>query len=157
MNNLKKLTLISLATGFVLVGCASKEVDKKVDEKLAAVEPVQNRAQLSEVTARSMESIPNLTETQRAQLVDLRSSTRAKMQANQQESDKIRSLLIQGVFSANYQQKEVNNLKKRLSKLEGERTALTFSAIDQANNILGRAKSEETSRAAHEYINKNFF
>lgn len=157
MNNLKKITLASIAAGFVLVGCASKEVDKKVEERLANVEPVQNRTQLSELTARSIENIPNLSEEQRAQLMDLRVATRSKMQVNQLEADKIRSLLIQEVFSANYQKKEVSNLKKRLERLEEERTALTFSAIDQANNILGRTKSEETSRAAHEYINKNFF
>lgn len=130
-------TAFSLALGGLLLtaGCASKQ-EKQLQEKLGAETAVKSNADLR-AEADKLLTAPGLTEQQRKQLTDLRADTYNKTSKLHQESLRLRSVLIKDLAAPNYNEREVELIKKKIKKNENERLSVMFDAITAANQILG--------------------
>ena len=128
---------LSILTLVALSACAHAPLEHVVDQKLATEAQVENSDQLSLKAEREIKNSPSLNDDQKNQLLDLRYKTHEELTKLQQESLKLRDLLItdftQPVTSSN----EIEIIKNRLKKVEQKRLVVMFSAIDQATLILG--------------------
>ena len=90
---------------------------------------------------------PNLTDEQRAQLQQLRISSEEKSKAIEDQSMKLREVLMKDLLSPNYDAKksaEVRTIRSKMAKLQRQRMRLTFDNVEKAQRILGRqAKDNE--------------
>jgi hypothetical protein len=123
---------------FLTAGLTACATSRKLDQKLAQQPPLSSQKNLADKYKDLVES-SNLQSQQKAALLALRDENRKQGEAMRQEALKLRSLLIQDVLASKYNAKEVNLLKRRISKLEKKRTALLFDTIDRANEIMGRS------------------
>src|SRR5579862_3939202 len=124
------------STAALAAGCAHGDLDHRIDEKLAK-EPEANRAALQKETAQVIKTAPGLTDEQRAKLEALRKSMRAEADQLRAQSLKLRAVLIADVISPNFDEDEVELIKRRMKALEDQRLSAIFGAVDQANTILG--------------------
>lgn len=147
-----KLTLTYLIIPTLLLGCAHS-TNKQIDEKISQENQVQRTSDLRAEAAKQLQAAPGLTDSQRENLSSLQSVTSQRLRDLQSEGLKLRSILIKDVLSTNYNAKEVSQLKKRIQKVEGQRLDTLFSAIDNANDILGRS-TPESRRAVAELFNQ---
>ena len=137
--------LASLCSLMVFSACGHGPVDKEVDKKMAE-ETTTQRSQLNAEIQDSILTSPNLNSDQRNRLASLRDSTRTQMQAIQRESMQLQSILVENIFSDDYNAKEVRALKKRIQTNESRRLALVFKSLDQANYIFGREPADLVGR-----------
>ncbi|MDR3608576.1 MAG: hypothetical protein P4M08_14530 [Oligoflexia bacterium] len=139
MKNKKLVLLVAIgsALGIQLQGCATSALDKKVDAEVAQ-EDVKTHAELRTESGQLIESTPGLTADQRVKLVALRDATRADLDSLYSQSLKLRAVLIKDLITTNYNEDEVELIKKRIKDNENKRLTVTFNAVEQANKILGR-------------------
>ncbi len=130
----KSVVLAGFAT-ILAAGCATS--DKQLDEKLKAEPPVKNRADLQN-QAGGMVKDSNLSADQKARLGQLQKETQAKLDLVQEESLKLRSLLIKDMLTSPFNSDEVDAIKSRMRKVEDHRLAIFFDTVDRANEIIGR-------------------
>lgn len=149
-NNYRALGL-SLAA-LILSACTTTATRTNLDEKLTQEVQVKDRTGLAAESKDLIEKADALTPTQKTGLLALREATRQKMIEMQKESVKLRSVLIQDVLSPNYNQKEINLIKNRISKLEKNRVTVIFNTVDEANRILGRTQFENKDRLVEELM-----
>lgn len=142
---MKNLKWIILATVSVLAmqGCAHTETNKKIDQKVAREPQVSTNAELQVEGANAVKNAPGLSDAQRAQLDDLRKTTRSQVSELQSESLKLRSLLIKEMLASDYDREEVDVLKGRLRSVEKKRLNTIFGAIEKADVILDHKTSAE--------------
>ena|ERR1700722_1988711 len=132
-------SLMSLA--LALAACASS--DKKLDEKLSQETTVTNQTQLHSEAGDLIQKSKGLSAEQKTQLMTLRDSVRKEMAKVQNDSVKLRAVLIKDVMAQNYNPDEVADIKDRMRKTEEKRLALTFNAVDRANDIIGRSPIDD--------------
>jgi hypothetical protein len=132
-----RLTLFVLTA---LSACSSSGSKKEVDARMAR-EDADSSAELNAETKRLIESNPNLTPEQRTKLTTLRKQTLTEVQRLEEESIKLRALLIKDIVSANYDEDQVKEIKSRIRDVEGDRISTVFNAVERANIIMGREAS----------------
>jgi DNA primase len=136
---MKKSVLIVTALAAVMFsGCASYQLKRKLDEKMA-LEP--RTIQQSDVQSESEQLLKNtrgFSEKQKSELVSLRDSVRAEMKDLDQQSLKLRSILIQDIVAPAYNVGEVDLIRDRLHEIENRRLNAVFHAVRKAEAILGR-------------------
>lgn len=144
------IALVSLSLG-AITGCSHNDIDKRIDDKLAAEPSVGNREALHSEADRLIDAATDLSAAQKAQLKNLGDRTRARTDELVRESLKLRSLLVKDVMSPQYDVTEVRGLQHRLKANSEERLNLLFEAVEKANVILGRNAS------AHQKLVQSFF
>jgi hypothetical protein len=132
------IALVFLTVFAAAIGCAHKAQEKTLDDKLATEKAIQTPDDLRSQSAKLIRNSPNLTEDERVQLDSLRTETSQELKALEQESLKLRSVLMKDIVSTTYNVTEINLLKGNIKKIENKRISITFAAIDKANRILGR-------------------
>lgn len=137
---MKRLGMSVLFLATMATGCTS--VDKNVDQKEAASPPVESRTDLNKEARLFIEKAKGISEDQRQKLLTLRHATRSSIGQLQEESLKLRSLLIQEILTSQYNSSEVDVIKSRLKKVEERRLTVMFDAVDKANKIIGRTRIE---------------
>lgn len=141
--------VLGLMVGVSLLQGCSHNVAKVLDEKLAQEQEVPNQAALRVESGQAIEKTPGLTTEQRTKLISLREKLRAEMSKLQEESLKLRGILIKDVISPTYDDAEVTLIKQRLESVEKQRLAAIFQTIDKANDILGRPTADH-ARIMHD-------
>jgi hypothetical protein len=135
-------SLRSLISGSVLVlalvGCSSAQENRALDQKVSQQGDVTSSADLTHKLKSLDRHTPGLTPDKQAKLQSIQQRTRAKLDANREESLKVRALLIQDVLAAKPNQKEINAAKSRLKQLSKDRIDAIFTAADDTNEALGR-------------------
>ena len=149
--NLKLLSILTLLS-LSATGCATKTAEREIDRRLAMETPVKTNAELREQTQQSIDSATGITDEQRAKLYDLRDSTRAQMNSLQEESLKLRSMLIKDVLAKTDYDEEIKVIKKRLGNNSKKRLDVVFKALDQAKEILGTQVSKNSP-----FLNELFY
>ena len=127
--------LVLLSVG--AVSCASNSA-KLVDQELATEAPVKDRQQLKTKIGQLIENTPDLSGSQKKELYALREKTDQKITSANEESLKLRSLLINRIISQADNSDEVNELKGRIYDVEKKRIQAIFDAINECNHILGK-------------------
>jgi hypothetical protein len=141
-----KSILILLIINLGIWSCSQKMLDEKLTEKVNAEPTVAGSADLQS-DARLYIEKSQLTNIQKNQLQTLQFSTNSKLKANNEESLKLRSVLMKDMFSSPYNKSEVKLIQSKIEKLANQRVAIIFDTIDQANGIFGReTKAEEKER-----------
>lgn len=128
------LSFISL---LFLQACASTGVEAKLDEKLTHESEIRNRSDLTAEAHQVIDAAAGLSPERKEKLAALRSSTQSKLDEISTQSLRLRSILIKDLVSPQYDETEVTLIKRRIRSLDSARTEVLFSAIEQANTILG--------------------
>ena len=121
-----------------LQGCAHSAADRRLNEKVAEEAEIKSSADVSAEARSAIDSAPGLSNDQRLRLRVLGSSMREQLNDLKDQSLKLRAVLVEDIVSPNYDQNEVNLIKKRIKDVESKRVTLTFDAVDKANVIMGR-------------------
>lgn len=114
--------------------------------------PVTTPAELKEQADATIESMPGLDPIQRAKLLEIRKNASDQSNLLQIESLKVRSLILKEVMNQTYDPNKIDDLKKRLKKVENQKLNLTFSSIEEANKVLGRETEPERRRKIFETL-----
>ncbi|MGZ3708810.1 MAG: hypothetical protein ACXVBC_07865 [Bdellovibrionota bacterium] len=141
---MKSILVIGLSA--VAASCAHGKLERQLDQKLAEAPTVTGSSELGELARQRIEESRSLDSEKKAKLLELQKVTGAQNRALRDESLKLRALLIEDVTQAGDQTAEVDLIKARLKKLENQRLALIFSAVDQANTILGHMSERDRYR-----------
>ena len=121
----------------LMMGCANP-AKKAVDEKLKEEPDYTSRSDLREHVTLEIESATNLTTEQKQKLHELGRRVQPEVARLSEESLKLRGLLISELIRSDYNDREVEVVKKRLEKIDHDRLALMFRSVDDAKKILGR-------------------
>ena len=143
------LTMTRLIAGLAVAtagtGCAHK-LEKQIDAQVAQTPNIDSPAALSRQTDNKIDSDQSLKPEQKAELKQLRQSARAEMDALQNESLKLRSVLVDQLLTKNYRASEVAALKDRIREVEDRKLARAFKAVDDASRILGHDPADAKRR-----------
>lgn len=136
-----KIKLKSVAMcmlGLFLIGCATpsqkKSLDVKVGHEPVSLEEGDEQQQVGWI----IQTSPELTEEQRANLLSLRDSTRSKLAELNQDSIKLRAVLVKDIVDPSVKRSEIKLIKRRLRALEDKKLTVLFEAVDRAEKIVGR-------------------
>ena len=132
------MKMLNLLLGFVLVACVGNAVDRRLDEKLARQSEIRSPLELEAKASTLLEATPGLTSEQKEALRSLRASVQEKLRANNSNALKLSAILVEDLLDPGNHAAEIESLKARLRQLARERIELTFDAVNQANDALGR-------------------
>lgn len=121
-----------------LMGCTHGAGDRRLDDKLLHESSVTNQEELRGETRDLLALTKGLTDKQKEKLGTLREISYREMAAIRADTVKLRSILIQDIYSDKYDADEVYLVKSRIRTLDEKRTSLLFDMIDKANGIFGR-------------------
>ena len=128
--------------GLSLAGCAHQNLNQKIDRKMDAEPGTLTMADLGREAQESIQSDKTLNASQKSALMDLVVTSRGKSDALRIQSLKLRAVLIKDVMSPDYDQQEVDQVKRRIKDIEDQRLTNTFESLDRANTIMGRPSAE---------------
>ncbi|MFZ4713235.1 MAG: hypothetical protein ACOYL6_05975 [Bacteriovoracaceae bacterium] len=151
MNSKHLLSILALC---LMVSCASKQ-EKKLEKEIADVPAVSSYEQIEKSVEKNIENSTNLTPEQKTALLALHTETQASIKKYREDSLKLHQILATEIGKADYSQKKVDLIKKRLTKANKERLKITFKAIDKANKILGRSKLADRSEIMSDLYNSH--
>ena len=123
--------------------CSHGSTSDHLDQKVATEVAPRNSAEMRIEARSAIDSAPNLTPNQRSQLKSLGAATSQQMTELRDQSLKLRAILVQDIVSANYNPREVNQIKQRIKRVEDQRLSVMFSAIDSANEMIGRSPNNK--------------
>lgn len=120
-----------------LQACATNTVNLRLDEKLAAEAPIEHKKDLRAESAKVIDTTPSLTEEQRTKLRSVRDWINANIDNLDQQSLKLRAVLVQDVISTDYDSTEVALIKSRLKEVEDKKLSLIFEAARKVDAAMG--------------------
>lgn len=146
----------TMALGLLTQGCThSSKSSRELEEKVSNESNVTNRQELRQEAKETLDNAGSLTPEQKAKLLALQADAQSKIDALNQESLRLRSVLIKDVMATNYNEREVNLIKRKLKDVENKRLATIFTAVEDANKILGR-KAEYHSDVMNRFFEPRF-
>jgi flagellar motility protein MotE (MotC chaperone) len=144
-------SILMASACFAGLACATKEINKQIDAGIKQEPPVQTAAELSQNIDTVINQTANLTPEQKTKLLQLHKASRTKIQDLNEQSLQLRELLVRSIMDPDYKDEQVKGVKKRLKNVEGQKLAMIFSTIDDANAILGhRSRDNEAVMRAME-------
>ncbi len=143
------LAFAALMMGWLTSGCSSN--GKKVDKELAQERAPKNRAELRETSSHLIDEAVNVTPDQKMRLYALQLKVRNEIDEANEESLKLKSLVVKNLISPDYHETKNRVLKSRIKKLEGKKVNLVLDAVDEANKILGR-ETARNNRILYDFI-----
>lgn len=135
--------MFSLLALFALVSCSSKSQQRELQAK-AAESKVQDGQALGNKIHDLIHSSKTLTDAQKTELESIMSENKKTADELTEKSFQYRGVLVKSLLSGNYNQKEVNILKKDIEKIEKAKLKNTFDTIDKITSIV--AKHEEKQK-----------
>lgn len=134
---------VVLAMLFVVTSCASyKEEQEKVRTKVSQ-ENISSGQELNTTLHEVINHSKTLTDEQKEKLRKIVDDVRAQNQALQEETLRLRLVLIRELISENVSQKEVKVIKKNIVKAEDMRMKNTFRAINEITQIVKKDPDSE--------------
>lgn len=133
-------TFFAIVLTILLQGCATSE-KKIVAAKVATMPDIADSKEAQQQQDFQVDTASGLTDKQRAEIRQLRSSSRDQLNKIQEDSLKLRQILINDLVAQDYDSKkakEVEFVKARIYKLDKSRTKLRFVTIEKLQKILGR-------------------
>lgn len=138
---MKKLILCnSLVAGLLALTfqACTTTTQKEIDAKVKAEPAVVHRKDLIAEGEMLIEKSPNLTDAQRTKLRQLWHDSKAQSDDLVTKSLQLRAVLIKDLVATPYDDREVNVVKTKLSKVEQDRLAVFLKGVRETNRILGR-------------------
>lgn len=142
---MKKLIVIfAIGLCFISAGCAEKEIEKNIAAK-EAQEPSNMHTSDLRKEAEDLIDKSHLSDLQKRRLKELRASAIQQFNSLNDESLRLRSVLIKDVLSPKYSKMEVMYVQDQLRKNEDARLSVILDTVDKANGILGRETNQDES------------
>jgi hypothetical protein len=142
-------TLAALTTVALLgLGACATTADEKTEvkvEKAVQAEPSAN--QPGEIAVRGEEAFlkaPGLTEAQRMKLMEIHKKAYAESMSIRDELGKAKSALFKTLVDPKASAKELSLLKKKITALDKKRLTAMFTALDEAQKVLGKTAQAES-------------
>lgn len=134
-----KFSLVTLlAPAFILAACSHAAIEKSINQKLSQESGIKTNAELNAEQKTAIDNAKDISPEQKSKLSSLRVLTRQKLGENNQQSLKLKAVLIQDLVAEQYKENEAELIKSKLKSLQSKRLAIIFQAVEEANSILGR-------------------
>ncbi len=143
-----------ILSSLFIPACAQKPVAQTLDEKLAQESTVKTTADYETQSDQTVNNAPGITDDQKKELMAYRESVRAQSSALQQESLKLRAVLVKNLLAPNYNTDEVERIKSKIRDIEQERLRIFFSAVREMNTKLGRWGSRRERQEDDDFYNQ---
>ncbi len=135
-----------------MAGCSHGELEKRLDAKLVQEAHIKTRSDFNAETRERIEGMSGLTTEQRTQLLALRATSQNEMELLNQQSLRLRMVLVQDLIQPDYDDEEVQLIKRKIQKAEERKVSIIFTVADQVNRILGRVTTPHHKRAFDDII-----
>ena len=135
-----KLSVLTIFITGALQSCASADLNRRLDERVTQETDVYTQKDLDAKTSSLMKGTPGLSEAQRARMAALKAKIQGRLRELNSESRKLRELLIQDLLSPQDKSGEILSIRDSLRLNSKARIDAIFSAVDKANDVLGRTK-----------------
>lgn len=126
----------------MMAACASADRSpssvKSLDERIAEEQITDGAEALREETAQNIQNDPDLSANQKTKLLDLQKATTEKMRQLHIDSLKLKSVLSKSLFGPDYNERDIQILKRRIVKNDNKKLDVMFEALDEAKKILGK-------------------
>ena len=144
------VTFIGLAG---VMACANQQVEKDLTIQ-AGAQPT--RAMHGEVAYKGLEAIErssSLTAEQKQKLHDLHERMMKETFRIQDETSRLKAVLFETISTSPYDPKKLGALKKSLTALNDQKMSNMFSALGEAEKIVGYIPEEEKKNVYGELLN----
>lgn len=142
MKSIRQGLLVAAAgfavAGIGLVGCGSTPTEQKVEKEVQATPAPKQAGDLASEGHQAFLNAPNLTEAQKIKLSEVMKTTYAEAIKIKEEIGKSKLVLFKTITSPDYKQKEVDVIKKKITKLDQKRLEIMFKSLDDVQKIIGR-------------------
>lgn len=131
-------TVLLLALVLLFVSCSHskhKEVKAQVEQS-----QVKDPAALTVTIDEAIESSPNLTKEQKEELHKIIAANKSTAVALNEESFKLRGVMIKELLSGNMDPKKIKILKKDIRKVENDKLKNTFATVEKISALVGKNK-----------------
>ena len=123
-----------LAAGFLLLGLSA--FAKETCQGMSQTEMIEKTREI-------LASNKNITEEQRAKMMELFNSTMGKMAVIRQDMTKSKKALFEALMSKKEETSKIRALRQKLVQLNSSKMDTMFDSMEQAKTILGKNTSEE--------------
>jgi len=130
--------ILAVLSTLVLANCASQEVKKSVDAEVQAQPAKVSTATITENGFKAIESSPNLTPEQKYKLTNVLTARHETYEKIVEETKKLRGALFTSITASTFRPADVNEIKRRMVKLETQRTENFLGAISDVQKIVGK-------------------
>lgn len=132
-----------LLTAAVLTSCAAKELEREVDLEVAAQPAEVAEHGAVTIGLEKIMSSPNLDDSQKDELAGLLKMMMLESMAIQEQTSRLKSVLFDTVVAVPYRKEKVEEIRRRLVKLNDRKMAIMSIALVRAEKIVGYLPPEE--------------
>lgn len=134
--------MIALALG---LGCSTAPTTETTPlaEKIANEPAPQGRGEIANRGAHAFLTSPSLTAEQKEKLLAIHGRVYEEVTAINTDLGKTKSLLFKTVSAADYDSKELRDLRERIVRLDRKRLDVMFKALEDVQEIVGYGKGTE--------------
>jgi hypothetical protein len=134
----KSLSMIGVFLAVsVFQGCATA-IDRKIDQEVSQEAEFKRNSDLRTEESHAIQMASWLDGNQRRELQELRESTENSIDQIDQQSLKLRAVLVKDLIARDYDMGEITEIQERLKALENTRMRVISNAVDEGKLILGR-------------------
>ena len=126
----------------MLTGCATKSANQQLDADLSKENKISARQDLSTEATQDLRR-SHLIPEKKAKLEQLRNNLTTQENEIWKQSLKLRAVLIKDLLADQYDPNQIDLIKGRMWDLENKRISLIYSAVDEANKILGHFQPDD--------------
>ncbi len=130
--------LFAPLTSLILLGACASKADKKFHENLAKAPETSTTAETRKNVTTIIQNSSHLTDAQKEKLLALQEKTQTEAAALYQEGLKIQEMLALEYTKENTSDKAIRTIKKHMIQNSRARLNLIFSALSEADKIIGR-------------------
>lgn len=127
--------IVSLIAMLLLASCSSKKAREEVRQEVAAETQVSDAKSLGKSIEEVINGSQHLTAAQKAELHKILAENKATAMKLQEESYKLRSVLIKELLGK-LNRKHVKIIKKDIKKVEAARLKNTFDTVEKISAIV---------------------
>ena len=135
-----------------LMACANQQVDNEIQQKAAAQPTRTMHGEVANMGLESIDSSPSLTTEQKQKLHELQERMMKETFRIQDETSKLKGVLFETIATSPYDPKQISSLKKRLTALNDQKMSNMFSALSEAEKIVGYIPATEKRRVYGELL-----
>ncbi len=137
------------------IGCSSRQ-EKKLEKEIAQTASVSSVEQERNDVRVIIQSSTHLSDKQKNEMIALHDKTQEKMSAINQETLKLSEILAKEYSRTNCSQKEIDAIKKRMTKNSKKRLDIIFHSMHKADSILGHDELSTRGQVIDSFYYGNF-
>ena len=145
MKNRLIVVLLAL-TALVLFGCAHKKAEKRVDEQLAHSPDVTTRKDMIRRSHEILMKHPALTKSERVAMQKIFYNVGLEMADIRNDIGKLKVLFFRKLFSEGDNQRELDVITERITRLNFERIRIMVDAMRKTRKVLSKSTMRKLNK-----------